>query len=394
MITGNSVVQNLKSFAFDDIDDMFKDLQRQGIKPIDFGIGDPKDPTPAFIIEAAKRSMDENSSRGYPLYTGTYEYRDSISKWTQKRFGVKLDPDKEILAAIGAKEMVFNLPNAFVEPGDYVLIPNPGYPPYLKGTLFSRGIPYFMELRKENGFLPDLKAIPKDIISKAKILWLNYPNNPTSGVASLEFYKEAVEFGKKNNILVVSDECYSEMYYDEKFKPHSILEVTKEGVLCINSLSKRSCMTGWRIGWIAGDAKLIDATKKLKTNIDSGIPYFIQDAAIAALSDEKHVEEQRKRLKTKRDILVDAFVKAGLENCSPKATFYIWQELPRTITGLQLCKRLLEPEYGIVISPGSFLTDVVNGNNSGNNYVRLALVPSIEECNLAAKKIIRAITLG
>jgi len=391
MIEGNSVVKNLTSFAFDDIDDMFRELQKKGITPIDFGIGDPKDPTPEFIRNAAKLSMDKNASRGYPLYAGTSEYRNSISSWMQKRFGVTVDADKEVLAAIGAKEMVFNLPNAFVEPGDYILIPNPGYPPYLKGSLFSRAIPYFMNLTKENDFLPDLEAIPANVLNKTKILWLNYPNNPTSGIASLAFLKKAVEFGKKHNILVINDECHSEMYYDEQHKPHSILEVTKVGVLSINSLSKRSCMTGWRVGWIAGDAKLIEATKKLKTNIDSGIPYFIQDAAIAALSDETHVEEQRKRLKAKRDILVEAFVKAGLDNCSPNGTFYIWQKLPDTITGIQLCKKLLEPEYGIVVSPGSFLTETIDGNNIGGHYVRLALVPSIDECKTAADKILHAI---
>lgn len=391
MIEANSVVKKLTSFAFDDIDNMFRDLQSKGITPIDFGIGDPKDPTPEFIRNAAKLSIDKNASRGYPLYAGTSEYRNSVSNWIQKRFGIEVDPDKELCAAIGAKEIVFNLPNSFVEPGDYILIPNPGYPPYLKGTLFSRAIPYFINLTKENNFLPDLEAIPADVLSKAKILWLNYPNNPTSGVASLTFLKKAVEFGKKHNILVINDECYSEMYYDEQHKPHSILEITKEGVLSINSLSKRSCMTGWRIGWIAGDAKLIEAVKKLKTNIDSGIPYFIQDAAIAALSDEKHVQEQRTRLKAKRDVLVAAFVKAGLEDCSPKGTFYIWQKLPNTITGIELCKKLLAPECGIVVTPGSFLTETINGKNISDHYVRLALVPSIDECKVAADKILHAI---
>ena len=392
MIQGNSIVQGLKSFAFDDIDNMFRNLQQKGITPIDFGIGDPKDPTPEFIRNVAKLSIDKNASKGYPSYNGSEEYRTSISTWMNKRFGVKLDPNNEICGVIGAKEIVFNLPNAFVEPGDYILIPNPGYPPYLKGTLFSRAIPYFIDLDKENGFLPDLNSIPKEVLIKAKILWLNYPNNPTSGVASLDFLKQAVEFGKKNDLLVISDECYSEMYYEEGDKPHSILEVTTEGVLSINSLSKRSCMTGWRIGWIAGDKKLIEATKKLKTNIDSGIPFFIQDAAIAALSDEEHVKEQRKRLKVKRDILVSAFVKAGLENCSPKATFYIWQKLPNNVTGIELCKRLLEPEFGIVVMPGSFLTETVDGKNIGEHYVRLALVPSIDDCKIAAERIIKAIT--
>ncbi len=391
MITGNSIVRGLTSFAFDDIDDMVQALKKQGITPIDFGIGDPKEATPAFIRDAAKASIDRNSARGYPIYNGTYEYRDAVSKWTKKRFNVSLDPDKEVCAAIGAKEVIFNLPNAFIEPGDYVIIPNPGYPPYLKGTLFARGIPYFLNLEKKNNFLPDFSSIPSDVIKRTKIIWLNYPNSPTGALAPLDFYKQTVEFAKKHNILVVSDECYSELYYNEHDKPHSILEVTKEGVLCVNSLSKRSCMTGWRIGWICGDEKLIAATKKLKTNIDSGIPYFIQDAAIAALADEKHVEEQRARMLLKRNLLVDAFKKSGLEDCTPKGTFYLWQRLPQNITGVDLCKKLLDPKYAIVMSPGAWLAETADGVNPAQYYVRIALVPSVEDCKIAAEKIVKAI---
>lgn len=392
MITENNVVRNLASFAFDDIDDMIQLLKKQGITPIDFGIGDPKEATPEFIRKVAKESIDHNAARGYPIYNGTVEYRDAISKWMKKRFNVVLDPEKEICASVGAKEIIFNLPNAFIEPGDYVIIPNPGYPPYLKGTLFARGIPYFINLEKSNNFLPDFSSIPQNVLDKTKIIWLNYPNNPTGAVASLDFYKATVEFAKKHNILIVSDECYSELYFEESNKPHSILEVTKEGVLCVNSLSKRSCMTGWRIGWICGDEKLITATKKLKTNIDSGIPYFIQDAAVAALNEEKHVEELRAKLKIKRDLIVDAFKRAGLENCTPAGTFYLWQKLPEKIKGLDLCKKLLDPKYAIVMSPGAWLAETVNSVNPAEHYVRIALVPSIEECRIASERIIQVIS--
>jgi len=392
VIKPNDIINDLPVFAFDEVDNMFQALKKKGVTPIDFGIGDPKEPTPEFIIKAAKASMDKNATRGYPTYAGTIEYRTAVAEWNKKRFGVTLDPEKELCSTIGAKEAIFNLPNSFVEPGDYILMPNPGYPPYLKGALFSRAVPYFLELKKENNFLPDLNSIPQSVVKKTKILWLNYPNNPTSGVATLEFLKEAVAFGKKNNILVVSDECYSEVYYETKDKPCSILEITKEGVLSLNSLSKRSRMTGWRIGWIAGDAKLIDAFKKLKTNIDSGIPFFIQDAAIAALSDEKHVEENQRCLKEKRDIMVNAFVKAGLKDCSPKATFYIWQELPKHIDSMKLCKKLLEPEYGIVVTPGSLLTETIDGVNAGKNYIRLALVPTAADCKKAAERILQILS--
>ncbi|MEI6093776.1 MAG: aminotransferase class I/II-fold pyridoxal phosphate-dependent enzyme [bacterium] len=391
MITGNSIVNNLASFAFDDIDDLIQTLKKQGISPIDFGIGDPKEATPEFIRKVAKESIDSNASRGYPIYNGTVEYRYAIAKWTKKRFNVTLDPEKEICAGLGAKEIIFNLPNAFIEPGDYVIIPNPGYPPYLKGTLFARGIPYFINLERSNNFLPDFNSIPQNVLTKTKIIWLNYPNNPTGATATLDFYRATVEFARKHNILVVSDECYSELYFGEENRPHSILEITKEGVLCVNSMSKRSCMTGWRIGWICGDEKLISITKKLKTNIDSGIPYFIQDAAIAALGDEKHVEEQRTKLMMKRNLIVEAFKKSGMEDCSPNGTFYLWQRLPEKIKGLDLCKKLLDPKYAIVMSPGAWLAETVNGSNPSEHYVRMALVPSLEECKVASEKIIQAI---
>jgi len=387
----NSIIKGLPVFAFDEIDTMFNSLKAKGITPIDFGIGDPKDPTPSFIREAAKRSIDENAGRGYPIYNGTKVYRFAVSQWIKKRFSVDIDPDKEICTAIGAKELIFNLSNAFVEPEDYIIMPNPGYPPYLKGALFSRAIPYFLDLKKENNFLPDLDSIPKDVIKKTKILWLNYPNNPTAGTATIDFLKRAVEFCNKNNIVVINDECYSEIYYENEFKPHSILEVSKQGVLSINSMSKRSLMTGWRIAWVAGDNELIDTIKKLKTNIDSGPPYFVQDAAITALKDEVHVEENRKRLKQRRDVLVEAFTSVGFEDCTPRGTFYIWQKLPDGVKGIDLCKKLLEPEYGIVVTPGSFLTETINNKNIGDNYLRMALVPSIEECKVAAKKIAEAV---
>lgn len=386
----NSVINNLPVFAFDEIDNMFNSLKSKGIVPIDFGIGDPKDPTPEFIRQAAKLSMDKNAGRGYPIYNGTIEYRTAIAEWIKTRFKVTINPDTEICSAIGAKEVIFNLANAFVEPGDYILMPNPGYPPYLKGAVFARALPYFLNLEEQNHFLPDLEAVPSNVLKRAKLLWLNYPNNPTSGTATLEFLKKAAEFGRKHGIIVINDECYSEIYYEDRFKPNSILEAGLDGVLSINSMSKRSLMTGWRAAWIAGDAKIIDVVKKLKTNIDSGIPYFIQEACVAALADEKHVKQNRERLKQRRDVLVSAFKSLGFDDCTPNGTFYIWQKLPKGISGLTLCKKLLEPEYGIVVTPGSFLTETIEGVNIGNSYLRMALVPSLEDCIKAAEKISKA----
>ena len=278
-------LNSISSYAFADVDNEAAKLKKLGIVPIDFGVGDPKEPAPEIVRSAVKKAVDERKSSGYPSYIGAEEYRQEISKWCKKRFGVNLDYGSEITSTIGAKEAVFNFPEAFINPGDYAIMSNPGYPPYERGTLFAEGKPYFVPLLKENNFLMDLSSIPKDIIKKSKILWINYPNNPTGAVATEKFFKQAIDFGHDNNIIVASDECYTEIYFDEK--PHSILEYSKEGVVSFQSLSKRSAMTCYRIGWVAGDENIISAFKKLKTNIDSGTAAFIQDAAIAALKDTR-----------------------------------------------------------------------------------------------------------
>jgi|TARA_B100001971_G_scaffold204227_1_gene220151 LL-diaminopimelate aminotransferase len=378
-------LNSIGSYAFAEIDNKIAELKKQGISPIDFGVGDPTVPTPEIVRKAIKKAVDERKSAGYPSYIGTDEYRQEISKWCKKRFSINLDYQKEITSTIGAKESVFNFPEAFINPGDYVIMPTPGYPPYERGTLFAEGKSYFVPLLKENNFLMDLKSIPKDIVKKAKIMWINYPNNPTGALATEEFFKEVIDFGHDNNIIIASDECYTEIYYNEK--PHSILEYSKEGVVAVQSLSKRSAMTGYRIGWVAGDENIISAFKKLKTNIDSGTATFIQDVAIAALKDEKHVEKMRADYKQKRDILVSAFTSAGLENCSSDAAIYIWQKAPNGMNSVDFAKKLLQKEICVAATPGTWISETVNGINPGNNYVRLALVPSLDETKEAARRI-------
>jgi LL-diaminopimelate aminotransferase len=244
-----------------------------------------------------------------------------------------------------------------------------------------------MPLTKENNFLPELDKIPKDIVKKAKILWINYPNNPTSATATKEFLKKAIDFGKDNDIIVASDEAYSEFYYEEEDKPHSILELTKEGVVAFNSLSKRSFMTTYRVGWIAGDKQIVDIFKKVKTNVDSGTCTFIQDAAVAAYSDEKHVELMREEYKKKRDYICKALVEAGLEDCTPKATMYVWQKVPSGMSSVDFAKKLLDPKIACVVTPGEWISEEADGVNPGKGYVRFALVPTVHECKEAADKI-------
>ena len=377
---------SISNYAFAEVDNEVVKLKALGITPIDFGVGDPKEPTPEIVRDAIKKAVDARKSSGYPSYNGSDEYRQEVAKWNKKRFGINLDYQKEISSTIGAKEAVFNFPQAFLNQGDYVIIPNPGYPPYEKGTLFANGRSYFIPLIKDNDFLMDLKKIPKQIIKKSRILWINYPNNPTGAVATEEFFRGVIDFGQDNNIIIASDECYSEIYFEEK--PHSILEYSKEGVVVFQSLSKRSAMTGYRIGWVAGDENIISSFKKLKPNIDSGTPTFIQDAAIAALSDEKHVEKMRTDYKKKRDILADSLRAIGLEDSRPDATLYIWQKTSGE-NSVEFAKKLLQKQIAVVVTSGLWISNNFDGFSPGKDYVRFALVPTIEETKEAAERIKR-----
>lgn len=386
-VVASKRVQSIGSYAFKDVDDLVARLKAEGVEPIDFGVGDPKAPTPTVIRVACKKAVDIRKTSGYPSYVGSKEYRTAVAEWIKKRFGVSLDPEKEITSTIGAKEGIFNFAEGFVNPGDIVLCPNPGYPPYERGTLFAEGVPYFVNLVEKNNFLPVLSEIPKDVVAKAKILWINYPNNPTTALATKEFLKEVIDFGHDNNIIIASDECYSEMYYDEK--PMSILELGREGIVAFQSLSKRSNMTCYRIGSVAGDENIISVFKKVKTNIDSGTTTFIQDAAIAALSDEKHVEKMRKEYATKINIFTKAAKTVGWPVCKPKGTFYIWQKCSDSLSSVDFSKKLLQKEIAIVTTPGPWISKEVDGFNPGEGYVRFAFVPTIEQTKVAAERLMK-----
>ncbi|MFW5891719.1 MAG: aminotransferase class I/II-fold pyridoxal phosphate-dependent enzyme [bacterium] len=379
-------LESLKSYAFDDVEKEVSKLKAKGIFPIDFGVGDPKDPTPNVIRSCCKRAIDKRKSSGYPNYIGDYEFRSEIKLFMKIRHNIELDENKEIMSTIGSKEAIFNFPNAFVEDKDYVLVPNPGYPPYETGTIMAGGTPYFMNLTKENNFYPDFDLIPKKVLKKAKIMWLNYPNNPTSQVASAEFYKKAYDFCQKNNIILASDEAYTDNYFEKK--PISILNVGKKGVIVFKSFSKMANMTTYRVGWCCGDEKIIEVFKKLKTNIDSGTPTFVQDAGIAALEDDNYHIQLRNDYKFKRNAMIDAFTKIGLEVSNPEAGIYLWVKVPKKYNSLDFAKKLLEPEIAIVCTPGLWLGKEFEGKNPGEGYLRFALVPTIEEIKEAANRII------
>lgn len=384
-------LNSLPTYAFKEINDAKAALNASGVKAIDFGVGDPADPTPEFVREELKVAADRHATSGYPSYTGSAEYLEACAKYMQKTFGVELDPQTELCSSIGSKEAVFNFPEAFVNPGDIVICPSPGYPPYKTGTIFAEGTPYYTPLLPENDFLIDYEKIPADVCEKAKIMWLNYPNSPTGALASKEYYEGLIDWAHKNEIILAADEgCYIDIYFDEK--PVSILQVAREGVITFYSLSKRNNMTGYRAGFVAGDADLVADFKRLKTNIDSGTPNFVQDAAIVALADDEHRSFMCDLYREKAAILMDALRGLGMETEQPKATFYIWQKVPNSISDVDFAKKLLDPEIGIVVTPGSLISDkcqMPDGStvNPGEGFVRFALMPTLEDVKEAAERL-------
>jgi len=380
-------VRSLPAYPFAVLDEKVRALKEAGADPIDFGVGDPTIPTPEFVRARGRAAIDARAASGYPSYVGDRSFREAVAAWMRRRFSVVLDPETQVTSTVGSKEGIFHFPLAFVDPGDVVLCPSPGYPPYARGTAFAGGTPHFLPLTRERGFLPDLDAVPRAVLDKARLLWLNYPNSPSGAVAPAAFLERAVAWGRKHGVLVVNDEAYTELWYGGG-APRSVLEFGVEGVVSFQSLSKRSAMTGWRVGWTAGDAAAIAAFRKVKTNVDSGTPTFVQDAAVAALADEAHVAATREEYREKRDLLAGTFVELGLPDCRPEAAIYLWQRLPQGVGSLEFAKRLLHPEIALVATPGAWLSDVcADGTNPGEGYVRFALVPSLAETEEACRRL-------
>jgi LL-diaminopimelate aminotransferase len=380
-------IASLPIYAFKLIHDKVAELASQGVRAIDFGVGDPATPTPRLIREALKVAADRRATAGYPSYIGSEPFREAVASWSKQRFGLELDPGKEVSSTLGSKEGIFNFPEAFVDPGELVLVPSPGYPPYSRGTWFAQGKTYPYPLDPTNGFLPDLEAIPGDVARAARIIWVNYPNSPSGVCPPLEFFQQLYAWTQKHDIILASDEAYSEFYYGSE-PPPSALQAGRDGVVVFNSLSKRSAMTCYRVGWVAGDPRIIELFRKMKTNIDSGTPTFVQDAAVAALADEQHVAAMREEYRAKRDILVQALVAAGLKECRPEGTIYIWQRAPGQMTSFELADALVQPDIALVTTPGNLVAEPLsNGRNPGEGYVRFALTPPLEQVKLAAQRI-------
>jgi len=378
-------IRNLSEYPFAVLERRVADLRAKGIKVVDLGVGSPTAETPVLIRRALKNSVEHRKNEGYPTYEGHSAFREAAAKWLKKRFSVSLDPESEVTSCIGTKEAIFHLPEAFLDPGEIAICPSPGYSPYHRGTLFAEGKAFFLPLLRLNNFLPDLNSVPKNIANKAKILWINYPNNPTSATAPPEFYRETLRFARKYGMILCSDESYVDIYFKEP-QP-SALQFGREGLVSFFSLSKRSAMANYRIGFVAGDRKIIAGLRKVKTNADTGSPTFIQDAAVAALSDERHPENMRRDYKKKRDILCRALTLAGFVDCTPQATFYIWQKLPKSEKSVRFAEKLLSPRLAIAVMPGTWLAESVSGRNPGEGYIRIALVAPLSEVVTAAERV-------
>jgi LL-diaminopimelate aminotransferase len=374
-------LKKVPPYLFVEIDRLKNEKLKKGADIIDLGIGDPDLPTPSEIVEVAKKALENPAFHRYPSNQGSEFFRKACANYMKRRFGVEFDPETEVSALIGSKEGIAHFPLAFVNPGDVVLCPEPAYPVYHLGTLFAGGEPYYLPLLWENDFFPDFGSISKEVLERAKILWLNYPNNPTGAVATREFFAEAISFAKRYGLILAHDAAYVEMYFEEPAL--SIFEVdgARDVAIEFHSLSKTFCMTGWRIGFAVGKKELVQGLAKVKSNIDSGVFTAIQYAGAYALDNlERIVPPLRAVFKERRDYLARALQELGFELKIPQATFYLWVKVPKGFTSTEFCRKLLE-ELDIVVTPG-------NGfGPSGEGYFRIALTVGVDTLKRAVERL-------
>jgi LL-diaminopimelate aminotransferase len=377
-------INELPPYLFAEIDRRKREALARGVDLVDLGVGDPDIPTPAPVVEKLMESVSKPLNHRYPSSSGMAEFRAAVANWYKTRFNVELDPGKEVVSLIGSKEGIGNMAVAFVDPGDVVLVSSPCYPVYHIGTAFSGGKNYFLRLKKENHFLPDLDAIPNDVARRAKLLWINYPNNPTAAVADRDFYRRVVDFANRHNVIVCHDAAYSEMGYDG-YRPLSFLQIdgAREVGIEFHSLSKTFNMTGWRIGMAVGNPEIVAGLAQAKSNLDSGIFQSIQEAGIEALRlGEQIVEPSRTIYQERRDILVEGLRAVGLDCEKPRATFYVWVACPKGLSSADFTAKLLD-EAGVVTTPGNGFGD------AGEGYVRFTVCVDKERLREVAERIRR-----
>lgn len=376
-------IKNLPPYLFAAIDKAKQEARARGVDVIDLSVGDPDLPTPAHIVEALRQAAEDTSNHQYPSYEGKLTFRTAVADWYKRTFNVDLDPRNEVLTLIGSKEGIAHAPLAFINPGDVALIPDPAYPVYRTATAFAGGEPVVMPLLKENKFLPDLEAIPSEVARRAKIMFLNYPNNPIGATADRSFFQELVDFAREYKIIVMHDNPYSEIYYEGQ-RSLSLLEIdgAKDVAVEFHSLSKTYNMTGWRIGSVVGNSEVVAGIGKIKSNIDSGTFGAVQDAGIAALrSPDRVVDDIRKIYQHRIEILYQALRDLGLELEKPRATLYLWAWVGGS--SIQYAERLLE-KTGIVATPG------LGFGKYGEGYIRFSITQQtkrIEEAVVRLEKM-------
>ncbi len=361
-------IKKLPPYLFAEIDRKIARARADGVDVISLGIGDPDRPTPTHIIDKLAEEAYNPANHRYPSYEGLREFRAAVAGWYARRFGVELNPDTEVVSLIGSKEGIAHISLCFVDPGDVNLIPDPGYPVYGIGTLFAGGESYRMPLLEKNGYLPQFRDIPSEVAKKARLMFLNYPNNPTGAVADRRFFEEVVAFAREYEIIVCHDAAYSEITFDG-YRAPSFLETpgAREAGIEFHSLSKPFNMTGWRIGWAAGNPFVIEALGRIKTNIDSGVFQAIQYAGIEALNgSQESVKEISEVYRRRRDLMVEGLNALGWRLEKPKGTFYLWCPVPDGMTSTEFTAMLLE-KAGVVVVPG-------NGYGTyGEGYFRISL---------------------
>ena len=361
-------IEKLPPYLFAEIDRKVAEARARGADIISFGVGDPDLPSPPHVIEAMQKAAADPVTHRYPSYTGMPEFRQSIAAWYEKRFGVGLDADDAVQPLVGSKEGIFHLPVAFIDPGDVALIPDPGYPVYETGTILAGGEAVLLPLMEQNDYKPDLASIPSDVLERARVLWINYPSNPTAACVDKSFFEEAVRFCQANDLLLAHDAAYTEITFDGYVAP-SVLEVdgAMDCAIEFHSLSKTYNMTGWRIGWVAGAPVAIEAMKRLKTNVDSGIFDAVQRAGIAAIEGPQDYHlECVDRFRHRRDLLCDGLKSMGVVVEPPKGSIYVWVPVPEGHTSESFTTFLLD-RCDIVVAPGT------GYGPSGEGYVRFSL---------------------
>ncbi len=379
-------IHKLPPYVFARLDELKVRAREQGLDLIDLGMGNPDGPTPQPVVEAAQRAIYDSANHGYPPFEGTGAFRRAITEWYQRRYGVELDPEGEALPLLGSKEGLTHLALAYVNPGDLVLVPSPAYPAHFRGPMIAGGQVYSMMMRPEKDWVIDLDEIPPDVARSTRVLYFNYPNNPTTAVAPRRFFEQIVEFAREYQIILVHDLCYAELAFDG-YQPTSVLEIPGARDLSVefHTLSKTYNMAGWRVGFVVGNRQIIQSLRTLKTNLDYGIFAAIQTAAQTALElPDTYVQQVQERYRTRRDFLITKLHELGWEITPSKATMYLWIPTPRLANGqaegsTEFALRVLE-STGVVVTPGNAFGD------GGEGYVRISLIADCERLGEALSR--------